>query len=232
MRSLPVRRIAAGALCAALLTGIAGSAAMAADPVRESGHATAPDARQRADALLTQAGKVRGTADVLAPVTDLLKALAKTDQGRLTATQARQAGQDAKRAVAEAVGRTTAAPAAAPARGAGTVVSGQRAADPVSDALAALDKAVDELVQAVTGGLGDVRPLVTDLLTQVAGLVTGLLTEDGLSAPADASSTATPTDPASTPAPTDASSASSEPVTSAVTLPAITLPTTVLSPAS
>ncbi|MFQ6148527.1 hypothetical protein ACLMNJ_36640, partial [Streptomyces seoulensis] len=116
MRSLPVRRIAAGALCAALLTGIAGTAAMAAGPVREAGHPVAPQLRQPvADALRAQAGKVRDTADVLAPVTQLLNTVAKADKGQLTAAQVRQAGEAAKRAVAEAVGRTPAGAAAAPA---------------------------------------------------------------------------------------------------------------------
>ncbi|MEW5354470.1 MULTISPECIES: hypothetical protein [unclassified Streptomyces] len=234
MRSLPARRLAAGALCAALLTGIAGSAAMAADPVRED-HPVAPQLRQpAADALRAQAGKVRGSADVLTPVTELLNTIAKADKGQLTAAQARQAGEAAKRAVAEAVGRTPAGSAAAPAAGspASAAVTGQRAADPVSDALAALDKAIDDLVQAVTNGVGDVQAVVTDLLTQVAGLVTGLLT--AVDTPADSASAA-PADSSATPSPTATSSASassSEPVTSAVTLPAISLPSSLLSPAS
>ncbi|WP_439948116.1 hypothetical protein [Streptomyces sp. BBFR109] len=238
MRSLPARRLAAGALCAALLTGIAGSAAMAADPVRED-HPVAPQLRQpAADALRAQAGKVRGSADVLTPVTELLNTIAKADKGQLTAAQARQAGEAAKRAVAEAVGRTPAGSAAgSPASAA---VTGQRAADPVSDALAALDKAIDDLVQAVTNGVGDVQAVVTDLLTQVAGLVTGLLTavdapaDSASAAPADSASAA-PADSSATPSPTATSSASassSEPVTSAVTLPAISLPSSLLSPAS
>ncbi|MFS4105800.1 hypothetical protein [Streptomyces sp. PD-S100-1] len=228
MRSLPARRLAAGALCAALLTGIAGSAAMAADPVRED-HPVAPQLRQpAADALRAQAGKVRGSADVLTPVTELLNTIAKADKGQLTAAQARQAGEAAKRAVAEAVGRTPAGSAAAPAAGspASAAVTGQRAADPVSDALAALDKAIDDLVQAVTNGVGDVQAVVTDLLTQVAGLVTGLLT--AVDTPADSASAA-PADSSATPSPT---ATSSEPVTSAVTLPAISLPSSLLSPAS
>jgi hypothetical protein len=103
----------------------------------------------------------------------------------------------------------------APARDtAGSVTSGHRAADPTDDALEALQKAIDSVLQSVTSGdVSQVLPTVTGLLTDVINLITSSLAATALPAPADSASA-----PAT--------------LLPAVTLPAITLPTTVTLPAS
>ncbi|MFF4038987.1 hypothetical protein [Streptomyces sp. NPDC001816] len=59
MRVLPVRRLASTTLCAALLVGIAGPAAVAADSARERTHAGSHSAVPGADALLSQVRSLR-----------------------------------------------------------------------------------------------------------------------------------------------------------------------------
>ncbi|MET7696678.1 hypothetical protein [Streptomyces sp. NPDC005485] len=111
MRVLPVRRLASSALCASLLLGIAGPAAMAADSdsTRARTHAAAPV--PGADALLAQVQSLGNIGAVLTPVTDLLNAALKADNGQLSADQATQLGQAVKDAIAKV---TAAAPVTPP----------------------------------------------------------------------------------------------------------------------
>ncbi|WP_406330125.1 hypothetical protein [Streptomyces sp. NBC_00203] len=223
MPVLPAGRIASSALCAALLVGITGTAAVAADSARERSHTASPDARlPGADALLAQVRKLNILGGELTPVTDLLNAVLKADNGQLPAAEARKLGDAAKGALAKAATK-------APATGVLRPAPARRAADPTSDALdaledalAAVEEAVDSLLEAITSGDdSEVLSLVDDGLTEVDDLITELLDSD-LPEP-------TRSDPATLPSTSTSTSVS--PV-SAVTLPATTLRTTVLLPTS
>ncbi|MFD5668187.1 hypothetical protein ACFWIK_25110 [Streptomyces anthocyanicus] len=87
---LPARRIATSALCAGLLIGIPGPAVMAADgdSVRERTHAASRAPLPDAEELQSQVDSLAGLGDVLTPVTDLLGAVLKADNGQLSATDA------------------------------------------------------------------------------------------------------------------------------------------------
>ncbi|MER6440329.1 hypothetical protein ABT275_28710 [Streptomyces sp. NPDC001185] len=112
MRALPARRIATSALCATLLLGISGPAAVAAGdgPARVHTHAAAPV--PGADALLTQVQSLANISGVLAPVTDLLSAALKAEGGQLPAADAAKLSQAVKDAIAKATAALPAVPAA------------------------------------------------------------------------------------------------------------------------
>ncbi|MEU6549896.1 hypothetical protein ABZ915_06330 [Streptomyces sp. NPDC046915] len=209
MRALPARRIASSTLCAALLVGITGPAAMAADPARERGHAVSPDApRLSAHALLAQVRKLNAFGSEVTPVTDLLNAVLKADHGRLSAAEARRLGDPAKRALAKVVAK--AEPRA----------SARRAAAP-ADLLDDLEKALDDLLESLTGGTDQVLPSLSGLLGDLIDLLTGALIDGAL--PTPAASTPEALEPADTlPAVT----------VPAVTPPVVTLPAPVQAPAS
>lgn len=96
MRALPARRIALGALCAALLAGLAGPAAMAADTAAEHDRAAS------SAALLAQVRTVDRVENGLAPVVDLLEAVLGTDDGRVSSAEVGKLGDAAKEALAKA----------------------------------------------------------------------------------------------------------------------------------
>ncbi|MFI9769319.1 hypothetical protein ACIHJG_20970 [Streptomyces sp. NPDC052415] len=229
MRALPARRIASSALCATLLLGIAGPAAMAADDsAHERTHAASHAPVPGAEALLGQVESLSDVGGVLTPVTDLLNNVLKADDGQLSAAEAEKLGTIAKDAIAmvasavpaaqvPAAPATPTAPAAptapdtaaapstpavptapdapstpaapaTPAASALPVAPSLPAAPPtlstsddskvpptqapgdlVKDALAALQKGVDELLGAVTAGD------VTKVTSAVTGLVKDLV---------------------------------------------------------
>ncbi|MEU6886812.1 hypothetical protein ABZ918_16620 [Streptomyces viridosporus] len=108
MRALPVRRIALGVCCAALLVGITGPAATAADPARERTPAAS------SDALLVQVRSLDAQRGELAPVVRLLEVVLETDGGHLPPAEARKLGgaaEDALRKAAAKARTATAAPA-------------------------------------------------------------------------------------------------------------------------
>ncbi|GGV63462.1 hypothetical protein [Streptomyces massasporeus] len=229
MCALPARRIASGALCAALLVGITGPVAMAADSSRGHGH-VAPEARlPGADARLAQVGK-RNWGE-LAPVADLLRTVLRDSNGRLPAAEARRLGDAAKAALAEAAANgagtslmstvvrlpAPALPAAAP----GMSVP-RAAADPVTDLLDLVLGAVDGLLEAITSAAGGVLPSVDGLLTGVDDLLAAL-TAGELSFQ-DESDESTPSDEV------PGESSTSDPAETAVTLPDVPLLTPVLPP--
>ncbi|MDN0196922.1 hypothetical protein [Streptomyces sp. S.PNR 29] len=215
MRALPARRIASSALCAALLVGITGPAAMAADSARERGHAASPDARRAgADALLGQVRTIYG--GELAPVADLLNAVLKADNGRLTAAEARRLGDAAKaaldKAAAEQAAKTPATGVlllAPPRRDTDSTVDADTdltsgTLDAVDDLLDTVEDAVDDLLEALTSSDDtEVAPSVDDLLAELEDLIDDLL-DDGLLLLPTSVSTSTPT-----PTPTTTSSSSS-----------------------
>lgn len=112
MRGLPARRVASSVLCATVLIGIAGPAAVAADndSARKHVHAASSAPVPNADALLAPVKSLGDLGSVLTPVTDLLAQALKADNGQLSADQAKTLGD----AVTAAVAKITAA-AAAPA---------------------------------------------------------------------------------------------------------------------
>ncbi len=103
MRALPVRRLATTTLCAALLLGTAGPALASvgdapSDPARTASRAPAPDAK----ALLGQAQQLGGLGWVLTPVTDLLTAVLKAPESKLSPEDAKKHVDAVKAAPAEA----------------------------------------------------------------------------------------------------------------------------------
>ncbi|WP_333737906.1 hypothetical protein [Streptomyces sp. IBSBF 2806] len=190
MRGLPVRCIASTALCASLVLGLAAPAAMAADGAAARERvAAASDAPVPGVAALRAQGK--GLADlstVLAPVTETLNTVLKADDGRLTPGQATRLGDAVKTAVAKITAAAPAAPAAPavvpPSLAKGAADSGTKAAaDPVSDAVAAVQKAVDALLSAATSDVGQVVSAVTGVLDGLLDLLSSTLNGLGLSLP-------------------------------------------------
>ncbi|MFJ9584033.1 hypothetical protein [Streptomyces acidicola] len=233
MPALSARHIASSALCAALLVGITGPAAVAADSARERGPAASSNAwLYREDALLTEVRKING--GELAPVADLLDAVLKADDGRLPPDEARRLGDAAKRALTEATAKAPALTATPAATAPTTSVLPQAPSAPASDELDAVGdvlddaldqvqdvlddvmEAVDELLEGLTSGTGDVLPQAGDLLTALQELVKGLL-GNGLGG-------VTSSDPAvsSTQTSTSTSTSTATPPASPVTLPVIT----------
>ncbi|MFD5652827.1 hypothetical protein [Streptomyces sp. NPDC127039] len=101
---LPARRIATSALCAGLLIGISGPAVMAADgdSVRERTHAASRAPLPDAEELQSQVGSLAALGGVLTPVTDMLTAVLKADDGQLSATDADKLSAAVKDALAKA----------------------------------------------------------------------------------------------------------------------------------
>ncbi|MCX4914791.1 hypothetical protein ACFWA4_37225 [Streptomyces sp. NPDC060011] len=197
MRALPVRRIATSALCATLLIGIAAPASMAADSDLPRGHSHAAAPVPGADALLAQTKTLGDISGVLAPVTALVDAALKADNGQIPADQATKLGQAAKDAIAKV---TAAAPVAPPAAVPAVPPVALPAVPPLSknaerpralaaadvkaDALTALQTAVDSLVKAVTSGdAASVVPAATAVVTGLVNFVVATVLGGGLPAP-------------------------------------------------
>ncbi|OIJ69369.1 hypothetical protein [Streptomyces mangrovisoli] len=206
MRALPVRRAASSALCAALLVGITGPAASAADTGGGRTRVTTRPSDPTTDALRAQVGTLGRYGGVLTPVTDLLTTVLADRHGRLPAREAHRLVTAAEHAVAEvkpAAGRKQ-----------------HRAADPQDDALASLQSSLDALVKAVTSGdLGQLIPAVTATVSGVVGVVTGLL-GGSLTAPSLPSPSGLPSTP-SLPSTSNTSSAS---VVGLPSVPGVSLP--------
>ncbi|MFD7686214.1 hypothetical protein [Streptomyces sp. NPDC059781] len=96
MRALPARRIALGALCAALLAGLTGPAAMAADTAAEHDRAAS------SAALLAQVRTADGDENVLTPVVGLLKTVLEKGDGQVSSGEARKLGAAVEEALAKA----------------------------------------------------------------------------------------------------------------------------------
>ncbi|MEU6093463.1 hypothetical protein [Streptomyces sp. NPDC047079] len=157
MRVLPARRFASSALCAMLLIGIAGPAAVAAD------HASA---RGRVPAETS----LPPNADVLVrPVNDLLDAVLKANHGRLSADEATRLGK----AVDDAIAKVSMTPPT------------QTLQDDEDEALADLREATDKLLAAATSAnTNQVAPAATAVVTELAKvLATGFATGELLPLP-------------------------------------------------
>lgn len=215
MRGLPVRRLASSALCGALLLGIAGPAAAAADneSAREQAQVASQAPLPDVGALTAQVQSLGNLGAVLTPVTDLLGAVLAADDGQLDPAKATELGDAVKAAIAKI---TAAAPVTPPATTTPTttaptatdptsalptsslpVVGGltktgddskaaaaQAPADLLGDATAALQKAVDTLLAAVTSGdPTKVVPAVTGVVTSLVGVLAAVLLGGGLPVP-------------------------------------------------
>ncbi|MFJ5639099.1 hypothetical protein [Streptomyces sp. NPDC093223] len=211
MRALPARRLASTALCALLLAGITGPAAVAAGPAHRRGDAKSEAPVPGADALLAQAKSLGGLGAVLKPVTDLLDTVLAADNGQLTPDQATQLGDAVKAAIAQVAAAAPAAPPAAavpsapalpstsalpsapavpaafpaPAAAQAKGLGGTPAAkDLTGDALKALQSAVDALLKAATSGdPAQVPPAATAVVTGLVNLLAAVLLGGGLPAP-------------------------------------------------
>ncbi|CAL9560124.1 hypothetical protein [Streptomyces sp. Tu 3180] len=233
MRALPARRIALGACCAALLVGITGPAATAADPARERTPVTS------SEALLVQVRSLDAQEGELAPVVDLLEAVLEADGGHLPPAEAKRLGEAAEAALEEAAAKaaatepepgTTATPAASdpattavtpeatpeampevPAPEEGTPLTDE--ADLASELLDTVREAVDDLLERLLSDAeedtAEELSSVDELLAEVAALL------DALRDTGPQASTL--------PAP-----AGTVPVTQVPLLPAVTLPAPVL----
>ncbi|OSC70167.1 hypothetical protein B5181_10545 [Streptomyces sp. 4F] len=86
------------------MIGLSGPAVMAADgdSVRERTHAASRAPLPDAEELQSQVGSLAGLGGVLTPVTDLLNAVLKADNGRLPAEEADELAAAVKEALAEA----------------------------------------------------------------------------------------------------------------------------------
>ncbi|WP_328560547.1 hypothetical protein [Streptomyces coelicoflavus] len=119
---LPARRIATSTLCAGLLIGLSGPAVMAADgdPVRERTHAASHSPLPDADELQNQVAGLAGLGGMLTPVTDMLTAVLKADNGQLSATDADKLSAAVEAALAKADAADTDADDAATTPGTST----------------------------------------------------------------------------------------------------------------
>ncbi|MCM1941623.1 hypothetical protein NC239_25815 [Streptomyces sp. G3] len=213
---LPARRIATSALCAGLLIGLSGPAVMAADgdSVRERTHAASRTPLPDADELQSQVGSLAGLGGVLTPVTDMLTAVLKADNGQLSAADAEKLSAAVEDALAKVEAADTDADDAAvtaPEAGTDTPVTlpapvtaqnedGTAAAsDLAATAQAELQKQIDALVKATTSGTADqVSPAVEDVMTGIVNVVAATMVGSGLPAADLAGLPGVPTAPEAT----------------------------------
>nr|WSZ17069.1 hypothetical protein OH837_29050 [Streptomyces canus] len=188
MRGLPARCIASCALCAALLVAVAGPTAAAS---------RGPVPVPHADALRPQVEALAELGGVLTPVADLLNTVLKADNGQISAEQAAKLGDAVKDATAKITEEASAAAVTPPATGMTTTPStpagstttptpsllltliqngddaGARSvkapADLLDDAIDALEKAIDDLLTAVTSG--EPTQVESTLPAVISGLV-------------------------------------------------------------
>ncbi|WP_055703102.1 MULTISPECIES: hypothetical protein [Streptomyces] len=205
MRALPVRRIATTTLCATLLLGTAGPAFAAhgdspRDETRTAPRAPAPDA----GALLGQVQQLNSLGGVLTPVTDLLTAALQAKDGKLSPEELKkhtdavkaaldaaakppvEAPADPTGALPEtpAVPKVPEAPAVPKLPTGGAERDAKAPLDVKADAVAALQKAVDDLVKAVTAG--DPKAVLAAapvVLTNLVNVAVATLLSGGLPAP-------------------------------------------------
>ncbi|MGC9499100.1 hypothetical protein [Streptomyces sp. WG7] len=208
---LPARRIATSALCAGLLIGLSGPAVMAADgeSVRERTHAASRAPLPDAAELQSQVGSLAGLGAVLTPVTDLLGAVLKADDGRLSTEEADKLAAAVKDALAKAEAADADADDVASTPGTTTPGTTTPAQPPAAEtpvtlpapvvaqssdgttAVAGLAAAahadlmaqIDALLKATTSGTAaQVSPAVEEVVTGVVNVVAATLVGSGLPA--------------------------------------------------
>ncbi|MGA5124217.1 hypothetical protein ACPCAG_13020 [Streptomyces pseudogriseolus] len=176
MRALPARRIALGALCAALLTTITGPTAFAADSL------PGQDPAASSAALLARVPHSEAPRGDLAPVADLIRAVLAAPDGQLPPAQARKLADAARTAVVRAA-------ADDPGTVTATVTTTPTAATPFLPGLPApvtgvLLPTAEEDDGTPSSGLGAVREALDSLLDL-------LLPASGQAAPSSSTTTTT-----------------------------------------
>jgi hypothetical protein len=185
---LPARRIATSALCATLLLGVTGPAAVAADSasVPERTHAASRAPVPDADALLGQVESLGDLGGVVVPVTDLLTAVLKADGGQLPHSQAAKLSTSVQDAIDHAT-----ANAPSPATTPGTTAPNSPLPQastlpaPVDDPAGVPEGLADEaLVKAVTSDdAAQVTPAVNAVVAGLVNAVAATLVGSELPAP-------------------------------------------------
>lgn len=179
--------LVSSAVCGALALGIAGPAAYAAaPPARPASGPAAPV--PGADKLASQTALLSDAGGVLTPVTDLITAVLKAPDGKLSAADATKLADPVKTALAKVTAAAPAAPAAPGIPGGVTGVSGAPAAPDPGAALKAkaaadLQAKVDALVKTVTtGSPTKVAASAQAVLTAQVNVLTAILVGGGLPA--------------------------------------------------
>ncbi|MEU5362978.1 hypothetical protein ABZ354_05645 [Streptomyces sp. NPDC005925] len=186
---LPVRRLASTTLSAFLLLGVTGPVALAAgsDTHGEQAAAVAQEPVADAEVLLAQSRSLGDLSGVLKPTTELLNAVLRADGGRLTPRESARHARAVRGAIARIGAATMPAPAsAASATTLPAPVSAQAAtgSDTASDALAALQKSVDILLEASTAGdAAEVRPAAGNVVADLVNVVAVTLAKGGMPSP-------------------------------------------------
>lgn len=161
MPALSARRLASSAVCATLLLGITGPAAVAADHDSPRGrtHASAP--LPGPEVLLPRVQRLAEADRAVAPVSELLKAALTAHNHQLPAKEAAKLSRAAQDAVTRMAPPSPAPTVPIPSRN-----------DVRGDALAALRKAVDDLAAATTSGNGgQVLPAATTVLNKLISVL-------------------------------------------------------------
>ncbi|MFF8397273.1 hypothetical protein [Streptomyces sp. NPDC016172] len=205
MPALSARRIASSALCATLVLGVAAPVALAADTARDRTHEAAPDID--AATLQTQVQQLGYLGAVVPPITELMDAALKVENGQLPAAEAAKLGDAARAAItraATAAQMSSTAPAAPavpstpPVSTNSTSVSlsqttitvrdSKRAAADTREGLAELQALVEDLIAALTSGnlaglVPAIAALAQGLVTTISGLLGNLPALPGLPLP-------------------------------------------------
>ncbi|MEW2509077.1 hypothetical protein [Streptomyces sp. NPDC046870] len=183
MRDLPVRRLASTVLCASVLLGITGPAAVAADPSRGHDRAAsrAPVQTAEKEKLLARARALGTAAPALGPVVDLLNQ--SLEKGRLSAGEAGRLGEAAKQAVVKAAGDPKPAAPTAPAQATPTASAAPAASAKPTAPASATSTVKPEAPSAPATGTASAKP------------ATGTASAKPATAPSSPTASATPTKP-------------------------------------
>ncbi|MGI5369886.1 hypothetical protein C9J60_09705 [Streptomyces sp. A244] len=193
---LPARRIATSALCATLLLGVTGPAAVAADSASapEHTHAASRAPVPDADELLGQVESLGDLGGVLVPVADLLTAVLKAEDGQLPHSQAAKLSTSVQDAIDQATATATATTPGAASQSSPLPQASTLPApveddaglpeDLTAEAMTALEKATEELLKAVTSGdAAQVTPAVNGVVAGIVNTVAATLVDSRLPAP-------------------------------------------------
>ncbi|MEV8528328.1 hypothetical protein AB0451_29915 [Streptomyces sp. NPDC052000] len=192
MRVRTPRRLAAVALSTALVLGSAGTTMAADFPHQRPVRAEAPV--PGADAVLAQVKTLGDLGGAITPVTDLLTAVLKADNGQLPAADLQSQVAKITTALDKLKSAVPAAPAlptppapalpAPPYPSSGGSETSAAPLDIRDDAVAALKKAIDTLVKDVTTlNVAGLVPHATAVVTGLVGVVVATVLGGGLPAP-------------------------------------------------
>ncbi|MFC8827753.1 hypothetical protein ACFT9I_20710 [Streptomyces sp. NPDC057137] len=197
MRSLVSSRAAAAAVCAALVLGTAGTAV--ATTAHETPAGVGADVARApiadAEAIKQQTQTLASLSNAITPVTDLLTAVLKADNGQIAAADVQKHQAAIKKAL-DAVKNAAPANPAKPANPAGNAGNANpvnavgadhkapAAADVTAQAVASVQKATDALLKATTAK--DATAVATQskaVVTSLVNLTTALVMNGSLPAP-------------------------------------------------